>query len=240
MTPVEMTELDLLYRILLWSIPVIFAITLHEVAHGMCALYLGDNSARRVGRLTLNPVKHIDPVGSVIVPVILLWATGFIFGWAKPVPVNKNNFTYPERDMVLVAAAGPLANFIMSIMWAIIMKAGYSLSAIAPEAALVLLYMGAAGVFINTAVMMLNLLPLPPLDGGRILAGLLSERSSRMLSKVEPWGFVILVAMIIAGLAAKIVWPMMVVGMAVATHIAGIPVEQLTNALGVLLGVADF
>lgn len=216
-----------------------YAITLHEVAHGAVAYYLGDATAKRAGRLSLNPLKHVDLVGSITIPVLLLWFSGFIFGWAKPVPVNEKNLNFPKRDMVLVAAAGPVANFIMSIIWAIIMKLGYMLSATQPDSGLILVYMGAAGIFINAAVMILNLLPLPPLDGGRILTGLLPERTSQMLSKVEPWGLMILVIMIITGLVAKIVWPMIVVQMTVVTHLVDTPAELFINALRVLLGESD-
>jgi len=229
-------DLNISIRILVWAVPVIYAITLHEVAHGVVAYYLGDATAKRAGRLTINPLKHVDPIGSIVIPVFLLWFSGFIFGWAKPVPVNEKNLNSPKRDMILVAAAGPAANLIMSIIWAIIMKLGYMLSATQPDAGLVLVYMGAAGIFINAAVMMLNLLPLPPLDGGRILIGLLPERFSLVLSKIEPWGFMILVTMIITGLVAKIVWPMMVIEMTVVTHLVGTPAELFINALRVLLG----
>jgi len=232
-------DLNIGIRIFVWAVPVMYAITLHEVAHGAVAYYLGDATAKRAGRLSLNPLKHVDLVGSITIPVLLLWFSGFIFGWAKPVPVNEKNLNFPKRDMVLVAAAGPVANFIMSIIWAIIMKLGYMLSATQPDAGLILVYMGAAGIFINAAVMMLNLLPLPPLDGGRILTGLLPERSSQMLSKVEPWGLMILVIMIITGLVAKIVWPMIVVQMTVVTHLVDTPAELFINALRVLLGESD-
>jgi Zn-dependent protease len=232
-------NLNIGIRIFVWAVPVMYAITLHEVAHGAVAYYLGDATAKRAGRLSLNPLKHVDLVGSITIPVLLLWFSGFIFGWAKPVPVNEKNLNFPKRDMVLVAAAGPVANFIMSIIWAIIMKLGYMLSATQPDSGLILVYMGAAGIFINAAVMILNLLPLPPLDGGRILTGLLPERTSQMLSKVEPWGLMILVIMIITGLVAKIVWPMIVVQMTVVTHLVDTPAELFINALRVLLGESD-
>jgi len=233
-------ELNISIRILAWTVPVIYAITLHEVAHGTVAYYLGDVTAKRAGRLTINPLKHVDPVGSIIIPVFLLWFSGFIFGWAKPVPVNEKNLSSPKRDIILVAAAGPAANFVMSIIWAIVMKLGYMLSVTQPDAGLILVYMGAAGIFINAAVMMLNLLPLPPLDGGRILIGLLPERFSLLIRKIEPWGFVILVAMIITGLVAKILWPMMVVEMTLVTHLVNTPAELFINALRVLLGESKF
>lgn len=230
---------DIAIRFLAWAVPVITAISLHEVAHGAVANHLGDATAKRAGRLSLNPFKHIDPIGSLIVPVFLFWVSGFIFGWAKPVPVNKKNLNSPGRDMILVAAAGPMANLIMSIFWAAIMKLGYILAGPQPDIGLLLIYMGAAGIFINAAIMMLNLLPFPPLDGGRIVIGLLPKPYSRVLAKVEPWGFVILVAMILTGLVAKIVWPMMVVEMAAVTYLLGTPTELFLNALSFLLGESD-
>jgi Zn-dependent protease len=232
-------DLSFTVKLLAWLVPVIFAITLHEVAHGVMASYLGDVTAKRAGRLSINPLKHLDPVGSIVIPVFLLWFSGFIFGWAKPVPVDEKNLNFPKRDMILVAAAGPVANLIMSMIWALIMKLGYTLSDGQPEVGLVLLYMGAAGIFINAAVMMFNLLPFPPLDGGRILIGLLPERYSRLLREIETWGFVILVLMIITGLAAKIVWPMMVVEMASVTYLVDIPAEPFINALRFLLGESE-
>jgi len=229
-------DIDIGIRILAWVVPVITAITLHEVAHGAMAYYLGDTTAKRAGRLSINPFKHVDPVGSIAIPVFLFWISGFIFGWAKPVPVFEKNLNNPGRDMILVAAAGPLANFIMSVMWAAIMKLGYILSATYADVGLILVYMGSAGIFINAAVMMLNLLPFPPLDGGRILIGLLPKPYSQALAKVEPWGFVILVVMIIFGVVAKLIWPMMVVEMAAVTYMLDTPAELFLDALRFLLG----
>jgi len=233
-----MEALSLIQRVVLWAVPVVFAITVHEVAHGLAASWLGDTTARRMRRLTLNPLRHIDPLGSLIVPGVFLLIGGFIFGWARAVPVTVENLRHPRRDMVLVAAAGPLANLLMSLFWAGCMKTGLWLLMQHPVAGSVLAYLGAAGVFINTAIMMLNLLPLPPLDGGRILAGLLPGRSGRWLASIEPWGFPILLVIILAGMAGKLIWPMMVVGMAAATWVAGVPVDLLTNALWGLLGGA--
>lgn len=232
-------ELNIALRIFIWVVPVIYAIALHEVAHGAVACYLGDDTARQTGRLSLNPLKHVDPVGSIVIPAFLLWFSGFVFGWAKPVPVNQKNLNSPRRDMILVAAAGPFANLIMSVMWALFMKLGYELSATYPELGSGLIYMGAAGVFINSAVMMLNLLPFPPLDGGRIMIGLLPDRFSRVLRKVEPWGFAILLVMIVTGLVAKIVWPMMSVQMAAVTYLVDTPAGLLVSALRVLLGESE-
>jgi Zn-dependent protease len=233
-----MASLNLAQRALLWAIPVVFAVSVHELAHGLCALWFGDGTARRSGRLSLNPLTHVDPLGSVVVPAAFLLLGGFVFGWARPVPVTVENLRHPRRDMVFVAAAGPLANLLMALLWAMLMKLGLWVAPAQPLTAAVLVYLGAAGVFINTAILMLNLLPIPPLDGGRMLAGLLPGRPGRWLAGLEPWGFPILLVIILAGMAGKLVWPMMVVGMAAVTWLTAVPVDLLTNALWVLLGGA--
>ena len=194
-------------RIAIWALPVLFAITVHEVAHGWMARQLGDPTAMMLGRLTLNPIKHIDPVGTLLIPGIMLMVGGFIFGWAKPVPVTWENLRKPKRDMVLVAAAGPVANLIMALMWAAIMKIGLLLGGSIDWMARPLTYMGGAGIFINTILMVLNLLPLPPLDGGRVMTGLLPGRWAWYFSRIEPWGFFILVGLLVSGLLGKILGP---------------------------------
>ncbi len=204
-----MEELSLLQRIAVWTMPVILAITVHEVAHGWVALKLGDSTAKMLGRLTLNPVKHIDPIGTLLVPGLLLVMGGFIFGWAKPVPVTWENLKKPKRDMALVALAGPLSNLLMALMWAGILKIGLVL-AIAGSAemvALPLIYMGGAGITINLILMVLNLLPMPPLDGGRIVASLLPDKLSWQFNRLERWGFVILLGLMVMGVLGKILWP---------------------------------
>ena len=165
-----MDELTLAGRIAVWALPVIFAVTVHEVAHGWVANKLGDNTAKSLGRLTLNPISHMDLIGTIIVPAVLLFLGGFIFGWAKPVPVNWNKLANPKRDMVYVAIAGPLANLAMAIAWGVVMKIGYIIGSDNEFISTPLIYMGYAGVFINSVLMMLNLLPILPLDGGRVLA----------------------------------------------------------------------
>ncbi|MDF1688871.1 MAG: site-2 protease family protein [Cycloclasticus sp.] len=202
-----MDELTLLGRIAIWALPVIFAITVHEVAHGWVASKLGDNTARNLGRLTLNPISHMDLLGTVIVPVVLLFLGGFMFGWAKPVPVNWNNLKNPKRDMVYVAIAGPLTNLLMALAWGAIMKIGFLLGASNEFISTPLIYMGYAGIFINAVLMMLNLLPILPLDGGRVLAGLLPQKISYEFSKLERFGFPILVAIIAFGWLSKILGP---------------------------------
>jgi Zn-dependent protease len=190
-----MDDLSLLQRIIVWSLPVIFAITGHEVAHGWVAKKRGDNTAYMLGRLTLNPLKHIDPLGTVIVPgLLLMTGTGFIFGWAKPVPVNGRYFKKPLQDMALVAAAGPIANILMAVLWALLARVGVIIGVEAVS--LPLIYMGIAGISINTALALINLLPIPPLDGSRILTALLPHRLAWQYNQLERYGFIILLVLL--------------------------------------------
>jgi len=205
MLPID--ELTLAGKIAIWALPVIFAITVHEVAHGWVASKLGDNTAKRLGRLTLNPMSHVDLVGTLIVPAVLLFLGGFIFGWAKPVPVNFGLLRHPKRDMVYVAIAGPLANLVMAILWAVVLKLGLLYANSNESVAMPLIYMGYAGIFINAILMMLNLLPILPLDGGRVLAGLLPNSLSRQYSRTEPLGMPILIIIIMMGWLSSILGP---------------------------------
>lgn len=200
-----MLHLSLLQKIAIWALPVLFAITMHEVAHGWIARKLGDPTAFILGRLSLNPIKHIDPVGTILVPALMLLMGGFLFGWAKPVPISENAFKNPRRDMALVALAGPIANFLMAVVWALIMRLGVGVhSAIFSEP---MVLMGQAGILINVVLMVINLLPLPPLDGGRVLSGLVSGPVAEKLDRVEPFGFIIIVVLLITGLLNVIVGP---------------------------------
>jgi Zn-dependent protease len=202
-----MDELTAVQRVATWALPVLFAITVHEVAHGWVARRLGDPTAYMLGRLTLNPIKHIDPVGTILVPLALVMLGGFVFGWAKPVPVTWENLRHPKRDMALVAVAGPTANLVMALLWAGAMKIGMLLAGTVDSVAIPLLYMGAAGIMINLVLMVLNLLPLPPLDGGRVVAGLLPGRLSWQFSRIEPYGLMILLAMLFFGLLGDVLRP---------------------------------
>ncbi len=205
-----MTELTSLQQLSIWVLPVLFAITVHEVAHGWMAKWLGDPTAQRLGRLTLNPIKHIDPMGTILVPgVLLLLQSGVIFGWAKPVPVTWENLRHPKRDMAVVAAAGPGANLLMAILWAVLYKVSGSLPETLVWASVPLQYMGIAGVLINLVLMVLNLLPVPPLDGGRVAVGLLPGPWAYRLSRVEPYGFFILLALLVVpaiGQPGNLLW----------------------------------
>lgn len=209
-----MGELTLPQFLAVASLPLLFAITVHEVAHGWVAKYLGDPTAQRLGRLSLNPINHIDPVGTVLVPIGLLVVSyltvgrPFIFGWAKPVPVTWENLRHPKRDMAIVAAAGPFVNLIMAILWALIAKVAAMLPPEYEMVALPLTYMGFFGISVNLVLMVLNLLPLPPLDGGRVAVGLLPGPLAWQLSRLEPYGFFILLALAaMPGALSAILYP---------------------------------
>ena len=206
-----MDEFSLIQKIIIWAIPVIFAITAHEVAHGWVAMKLGDRTAQMMGRLTLNPIKHIDPVGTILLPAILLIMPGisFIFGWAKPVPVTYQNLRKPKTDMAWVAIAGPAANLVMAVIWAAVAAIGVSLFQAAYTFGEAMAYMGAAGILINSMLMMLNLLPLPPLDGGRILVSLLPGPLAWQVGRIEPYGFFILVGLLYFGVIGMVLFPLM-------------------------------
>lgn len=201
----------LMQGIAIAALPVILAITLHEAAHGYVARYFGDSTAWVQGRVTANPLKHIDPVGTILVPImILLLSTGgFLFGWAKPVPVNFGNLKNPKRDMLWVAAAGPGANFVMALVWAMVMKLAWILPL--NYFSLPMARMAEIGITINVALMVLNLLPLPPLDGGRIAVSLLPHRAAWKFAQIERFGFPILLILLFTGILGKILLPFMAV-----------------------------
>ncbi len=203
-----MSELSLPQVIVVSILPILFAITLHEVAHGWVAKRFGDPTAQRLGRLTLNPFKHIDPVGTVLIPaLLLLLKAGFLFGWAKPVPVTWENLRHPKRDMVFVAIAGPAANLLMAFFWGVVAKLATMLPVSADSAAVPLQLMGEIGITINVLLMVFNLLPLPPLDGGRVAVGLLPGPLAWQLSRVEPYGFFILLGLMAFGVLWFIIQP---------------------------------
>jgi Zn-dependent protease len=200
-------ELSLVQKLVVWALPVLLAVTLHEVAHGWVARRLGDYTAAMLGRLSWNPLKHIDPVGTLLVPGLLFLAGGFIFGWAKPVPVVWENLKHPKRDMALVALAGPLANLCMLLGWLVVIKIAAALGEGLRFFAMPLIHMGFAGIMINSMLMALNLLPLPPLDGSRVVAALLPGRLSWMYQRIEPYGLIILLLLMMSGLLGKILYP---------------------------------
>jgi Zn-dependent protease len=188
---------NLVQTVLIYALPVLFAITVHEAAHGYVARYLGDNTAYAAGRVTLNPFNHIDPMGTILMPLLLYFATSgaFLFGYAKPVPVNFAALRHPKRDMVWVALAGPASNFIQAILWA----AAFTVLAGSGVSERFFMEMCKAGVLVNLVMWAFNLFPLPPLDGGRVLVGLLPFRAALAVSRIEPWGFFIVLGLVVAG-----------------------------------------
>lgn len=198
--------------IVLWAVPVVFAITLHEAAHGYVARMFGDDTAYVLGRVTLNPLKHVDPIGTILVPGLmlvtskLLVGVPFVFGWAKPVPVNFGNLRHPQRDMIWVAAAGPAVNFAMAILWALLSRL------VAPSGLWTndgLYEMTQVGIGVNLVLMVLNLLPIPPLDGGRIVTGLLPLRAAMVYARIEPYGFAVILLLLFVGWLERLMSPLL-------------------------------
>jgi len=228
-----MPDLDIVQRIAIWVVPVLLGITVHEVAHGWIASKLGDKTAFMLGRLTLNPFKHVDPMGTILIPgLLLLMQAGFIFGYAKPVPVNWKNLRQPKRDMALVAVAGPGSNLLMAIAWALLIRLGLLLG----EAGAALVYMGVAGITINIILMVLNLLPLPPLDGGRVLTGLLPGPWAYRLSRIEPYGFFILIGLLVTGILGAVLWPLISIVMSMVVPVSGLSAQKFQLLLMALMG----
>lgn len=205
-----MFELNLLQKIIIWGIPILFAITIHEVAHGWVANKLGDPTAKMLGRLTLNPIKHIDLIGTILVPGILLLVGGFIFGWAKPVPVTWQNLKKPRRDVPLVALAGPFTNLLMALIWLLILKLGIYFKYQESTAGFLLAMMGQAGVAINLMLMVLNLIPIPPLDGSRIITSFLPGPLAYQYNKLETYGALIILALLATGILSYLISPIII------------------------------
>jgi Zn-dependent protease len=218
---------NLIQTVTLYALPVLFAITVHEAAHGYAARYFGDNTAYLQGRMTLNPLKHIDPIGTILMPLMLYFATSgaFLFGYAKPVPVNFGALRNPKRDMVWVALAGPASNFAQAIFWALLLV-GLAATGIQEP---FFLKMAQAGILVNLVMWAFNLFPLPPLDGGRILVGLLPWKQAQMVSRVEPWGFFIVMGLVLAGVVGAL-WlrPLMTLGYALINAL----ISPLLSLLG--------
>ena len=202
---------NLIQTVLIYALPVLFAITVHEAAHGYAARHFGDNTAHMLGRITLNPLKHIDPIGTILMPVMLYFATSgaFLFGYAKPVPVRFDHLRNPKRDMIWVALAGPASNFIQAIVWAVLLVV--LITSGVQERFFV--EMARAGILVNLVMWAFNLFPLPPLDGGRILVGLLPWRLANQFARIEPFGFFIVLALVLFGIVGTI-WlrPLMSLG----------------------------
>jgi Zn-dependent protease len=194
---------SVIQTITVYAIPVLLAITVHEAAHGYVARHFGDDTAHVAGRITLNPLKHIDPVGTIVVPLMMAVLSPFVFGWAKPVPVNFGRLRHPKRDMIWVAAAGPGSNLAMAILWLLFAK-GLVLLGMREQ---FFLMVAAAGIQVNLMLMALNLLPVPPLDGGRILVGVLPHRLAWQVARIEPFGFVILLVLLFTNTLGFFVQP---------------------------------
>ncbi|CAM5429790.1 site-2 protease family protein [Eoetvoesiella caeni] len=211
---------SLIQTITVYALPVLFGITLHEAAHGYVARMFGDPTAYQAGRISLNPIRHIDLVGTIIVPLVLLFSTklmggaGLLFGWAKPVPVDWGRLNNPKRDMLWVALAGPASNLVMAIIWAIelrlLMGSGSSMDSFWVQMAI-------AGIQINLVLMALNLFPLPPLDGGRIVFSLLPHSLAYKYSRLEPYGLLILVVLMMTGVLWTLLLPLLALGQTIVT-----------------------
>ncbi|KTD25984.1 MULTISPECIES: site-2 protease family protein [Legionella] len=206
-----MLELSTVQRIVIWILPVLFAITIHEAAHAWVASRFGDTTAKMLGRLSFNPLKHIDLIGTVFVPIVVLLLSqfSFVFGWAKPVPINASLLHNPRRDLALATAAGPLSNLLMAFLWAICLKLGMILNPTTSSAALFMALTGQAGIMINLVLAYLNLVPIPPLDGSRIVASLLPIKQAIQYQKIEPYGFFILLALIFTGALGWFILPLL-------------------------------
>jgi Zn-dependent protease len=198
-------ELNIIQKICAYALPIIFAITVHEAAHGYAARYFGDMTAHYLKRITLNPFKHIDPMGTILLPALTVMLGGILFGWAKPVPVNFSNLRNPKKDMMWVALAGPASNLIMAIFWTIILV---RINLFPEQAELFLRVMCLAGIQINIILMVLNMLPLPPLDGGRVAVSLLPYPWSGYLEGLERYGLIILIFLLFSGVLGKILFPL--------------------------------
>jgi Zn-dependent protease len=209
--------------IAIFALPVTLAITLHEAAHGYVAKQYGDLTAYAQGRVTLNPLRHIDPMGTVVVPLLLLAVSSpYLFGWAKPVPINFGNLRHPKRDMLWVAAAGPGANLLMAFLWALVFKFGLAI----PESNFSepMLLMAQAGILVNVILLVLNLLPLPPLDGGRIAVSLLPERIAYRFAQIEPYGFIILLVLLFTGVLGAVIEPFIFITIRLVAWVVGLQI----------------
>lgn len=211
-------ELNIIQKICAYALPIIFAITVHEAAHGYAARYFGDMTAHYLKRITLNPIKHIDPMGTILLPALTVMLGGILFGWAKPVPVNFSNLRNPKKDMMWVALAGPASNLIMAIFWTIILV---RINLFPEQAELFLRVMCLAGIQINIILMVLNMLPLPPLDGGRVAVSLLPYPWSGYLAGVERYGLIILIFLLLSGVLGKILFPLVNISQSIIFRVFG-------------------
>jgi Zn-dependent protease len=213
---------SLIQTLAISALPVIFAITLHEAAHGYAARHFGDPTAWQMGRISLNPLRHIDPVGTIVIPIAILLFSGgsFLFGYAKPVPVDFGRLRNPKQDMFWVAAAGPAANLFMALGWAFALKLAWLMPT--SEFTLPLSEMGKVGIIVNCVLMVLNLLPLPPLDGGRIAVSLLPHALAWKFARIEPWGFPILLLLLFTGILGAVMNPLVMLSAGLIEFIFGL------------------
>ncbi len=217
---------DLIQAVTVYALPVIFAITLHEAAHAYAAKYFGDNTAYAAGRMSLNPLKHIDPIGTILIPLVLYFSTGgqFLFGYAKPVPIEFGRLRQPKRDMAWVALAGPAANFVMALMWMIfsVLLWAFQVDEV------FFLQMAKAGILVNLLLLAFNLLPIPPLDGGRIVTSMLPHQYAYKFAKIEPYGFFIVIALALLKVINLWVMPVMLIAQTVLQWMIS-PLKFLLN-----------
>lgn len=231
-----MIEPDLIQRIVLLAVPILLAVTLHEVGHGWVAYLLGDATAKEMGRLSLNPLRHIDPVGTIIVPAVMVLLTGFVFGWAKPVPIDWRRLKHPRRDMVYVALAGPGVNLLLLIISVVIMATTLKLGDPASRGVQFISYLCVSSITINSVLMILNLIPIPPLDGGRVLTGILPRHLAVKFAQIERFGLPILVLLMISGLLGRIIGIPLLLIYFISSGVMGISVEQFLGILSLLFG----
>ena len=217
-----MDPYNVLIKVLVYALPVIFAITLHEAAHGYVAKHFGDSTAYMLGRVSLNPVRHIDPIGTILLPLVTLMLSGFMFGWAKPVPVNFNNLRNPKADSLWVAAAGPVSNIVQALIWAAVARVLVEFVSPTGLAGGFWIAVAEAGIVVNIAFAILNLLPLLPLDGGRMLAAVLPNRLSYAYSRLEPYGMLILIVLIVTPVLSSILNPLVVGGLRLVYSLFGL------------------
>jgi Zn-dependent protease len=230
-----MQSLNLVQMLIVWIPPVLLAITLHEVAHGWVAKLLGDRTAEMLGRLSLNPIKHVDPVGTIVVPAASLMLSGFFIGWAKPVPVAMRNLRNPRRDMSIVAAAGPLSNIVMALAWALIAAIGDGIGTGMGNLGMLMLMMGVAGLFANILLAVINMIPILPLDGGRVVNGFLPPHASDAFERIEPVGMWIAFAMLYLGVLSPILRPAVSLGVFGLPAIFGLSPNEISSVLQLIL-----